>query len=78
MAQLLTNDVGRLPSADGAVDRVLTVGSVYFCSDLGAFGEVRRVLAPGGRLVVAIRDMKVMQAEPNAWKEQPRRLEAAI
>ena len=26
-----------------------------------AFAEVRRVLAPGGRLVVAIRDMKVMQ-----------------
>lgn len=55
-------DVGRLPLADGAVDRVLTVNTVYFWSDLGAaFGEVRRVLTPGGRLVVAIRDMTVMQ-----------------
>ena len=55
-------DVGRLPLVDGAVDRVLTVNTVYFWSDLvAAFGEVRRVLAPGGRLVVAIRDMAVMQ-----------------
>ena len=55
-------DVGRLPLGDGSVDRVLTVNTVYFWPDLGAaFGEIRRVLAPGGRLVVAIRDMKVMQ-----------------
>ena len=55
-------DVGRLPLVDSAVDRVLTVNTVYFWSDLvAAFGEVRRVLAPGGRLVVAIRDMAVMQ-----------------
>ena len=60
--ELHGGDVGRLPLADGAVDRVLTVNTVYFWPDLGAaFAEVRRVLAPGGRLVVAIRDMKVMQ-----------------
>jgi arsenite methyltransferase len=59
--QLHEGDVGRLPLVDGAVDYVLTVNTVYFWSDLAAaFGEVRRVLAPGGRLVVAIRDMKVM------------------
>ena len=60
--QLHLGDVARLPLTDGAVDKVLTVNTVYFWSDLGAaFGEVHRVLAPGGRLVVAIRDMKVMQ-----------------
>lgn len=60
--ELYHGDVGRLPLADGAVDRVLTVNTVYFWSDLGAaFCEVHRVLAPGGRLVVAIRDMKAMQ-----------------
>jgi SAM-dependent methyltransferase len=60
--ELHEGDVGHLPLADGAVDRVLTVNTVYFWPDLGAaFGEVRRVLAPGGRLVVAIRDTKAMQ-----------------
>jgi arsenite methyltransferase len=60
--QLHLGDVARLPLADGGVDKVLTVNTVYFWSDLGAaFAEVRRVLAPGGQLVVAIRDMKVMQ-----------------
>lgn len=60
--ELHGGDVGRLPLVDGAVDRVLTVNTVYFWSDLGAaFGEVRRVLAPGGKLVVAMRDMKMMQ-----------------
>jgi SAM-dependent methyltransferase len=60
--ELHAGDVGRLPLVDGAVDRVLTVNTVYFWADLGAaFGELRRVLAPGGRLVVAIRDLAVMQ-----------------
>ena len=60
--ELHEGDVGRLPLVDGAVDRVLTVNTVYFWPDLGAaFGDVRRVLAPGGRLVVAVRDMKSMQ-----------------
>jgi ubiquinone/menaquinone biosynthesis C-methylase UbiE len=60
--ELHAGDVARLPLADGAVDRVLTVNTVYFWPDLGAaLGEVRRVLAPDGRIVVAIRDMAVMQ-----------------
>jgi SAM-dependent methyltransferase len=60
--ELHQGDVERLPLVDGAVDRVLTVNTVYFWPDLGAaFAEVRRVLTPGGRLVVAIRDMQVMQ-----------------
>ncbi len=60
--ELHAGEVTRLPLADGAVDRVLTVNTVYFWRDLGAaFGEVHRVLAPGGRLVVAIRDVAVMQ-----------------
>jgi arsenite methyltransferase len=60
--ELHAGDVAMLPLADGAVDRVLTVNTVYFWSDLAAaFREVRRVLAPGGRLVVAIRDRAVMR-----------------
>ena len=51
----------RLPLTDGAVDKVLTVNTVYFGQLGAAFGEVHRGLAPGGRPVVAIRDTKVMQ-----------------
>ena len=79
--ELHEGDVGRLPLADGAVDHVLTVNTVYFWSDLGAaFDEVRRVLAPGGRLVVAIRDMKVMQRlDPTVFSlRSPEELAAAL
>lgn len=60
--ELQEGDVAGLPLADGAVDRILTVNTVYFWPDLGAaMTELRRVLAPDGRVVLAIRDMKVMQ-----------------
>jgi arsenite methyltransferase len=59
---LVAGDVARLPLADDSVDRVLTVNTVYFWPDLSAaFGEIRRVLAPGGRLVIGIRDGAVMR-----------------
>lgn len=59
---LATGDVARLPLDDGAVDRTLTVNTVYFWRDLPtAFREIRRVLAPGGRIVIGIRDRAVMQ-----------------
>lgn len=59
---LRTGEVENLPLPDAAVDRVLTVNTVYFWPDLaGALREVGRVLAPGGRLVIGIRDGSVMQ-----------------
>ena len=59
---LHTGEVQSLPLDDASVDRVLTVNTVYFWPDLArALGEVRRVLAPGGRIVVGIRDGSVMQ-----------------
>jgi len=79
--ELHAGDVARLPLADGAVDRVLTVNTVYFWSDLGvAFREVRRVLAQGGRLVVAIRDRAVMQRlDPTVFTlRRPDELAAAL
>ena len=79
--ELHAGEVARLPLADGAVDHVLTVNTVYFWSDLGmAFNEVHRVLAPRGRLVVAIRDMKVMhQLDPTVFSlRSPGELAAAL
>jgi SAM-dependent methyltransferase len=55
-------DVLALPLEDAAVDRVLTVNTVYFWPDLApALREVHRVLAPGGRVVIGIRDGSVME-----------------
>lgn len=55
-------DVLDLPLGDGSVDRIVTVNTVYFWRDLpAALAEVHRVLAPGGRLVVGIRDGSVMK-----------------
>ena len=57
-----TGDVGALPLADASVNRVLTVNTVYFWPDLApAFGELQRVMAPGARLVIGIRDGSVME-----------------
>ena len=59
---LVVGDAARLPLADGAVDRVLTVNTVYFWPDLApAFAEIRRVMESGGRLVIGIRDGAVMR-----------------
>lgn len=59
---LAPGEVRSLPLDDASVDRVLTVNTVYFWPDLGvAFAEIRRVLAPGGRLVIGVRDGSVMR-----------------
>ena len=55
-------DVTALPIDDGSVDRALTVNTVYFWPDLDpALAELRRVLSPGGRVVIGIRDGSVME-----------------
>lgn len=55
--ELRAGEVGDLPFADESFDGVLTVNTIYFWPDLGAgLSEILRVLEPGGRLVVAIRD----------------------
>lgn len=52
-ATVLGADVMALPLVDGCVDLVVSRGSVMFWDDLPrSFGEIRRVLAPGGRAYV--------------------------
>ncbi|MDX6521374.1 MAG: hypothetical protein QOJ31_296 [Gaiellales bacterium] len=50
--ELFQAGADRLPFGDEAVDRMLAVNVVYFLDDpVATFGEWRRVLRPGGRLV---------------------------
>jgi SAM-dependent methyltransferase len=54
--------VEALPLEDASVDRVLTVNTVYFWPDLGAgLRELHRVVTPGGRVVIGIRDGSLME-----------------
>ena len=54
-------EVQALPLEDASVDRVLTVNTVYFWPDLApGLRELHRVTAPGGRVVIGIRDGAVM------------------
>ena len=52
-AHLHTAHAERLPYADGAFDLVVSVSALHYMPDAhAALSEMRRVLAPGGRLVV--------------------------
>lgn len=54
-----------LPLADASQDAVITTNTVYFVPDLDAVcTELARVLAPGGRVVVAIGDPDAMAKMP--------------
>lgn len=54
--------VEQLPLADDCIDLILTVNTVYFWPELEpALSEIRRVLRPGGRVVIAIRDGRLME-----------------
>jgi ubiquinone/menaquinone biosynthesis C-methylase UbiE len=45
----------KIPSGDNAFDKVLSVESFYYYADQGkALDELRRVMAPGGRLFILI------------------------
>jgi SAM-dependent methyltransferase len=68
--RLLLGRVDALPLDDRAVDAVLAVHTLYFWPDLAtALREIHRVLAPGGRVVLAFR-----AAEHGV----PRRLDPAV
>jgi arsenite methyltransferase len=55
----------QLPFADGALDGVLTVNTIYFVADLDrAFNELTRVVGSSGRIVVGVADPQAMKRMP--------------
>lgn len=54
-----------IPYGDGTFDRVLTVNTIYFWTPAAAvMGEISRVLAPDGLVVVSYADKDFMQTLP--------------
>jgi arsenite methyltransferase len=57
LVELYVGDGSRLPVDDATIDGVLSVHTLYFWPDHAAVArELARVLRPGGRLVLGIRD----------------------
>jgi ubiquinone/menaquinone biosynthesis C-methylase UbiE len=55
----------QLPFADGALNGVLTVNTIYFVAELeSAFTELARVVGSSGRIVVGVADPDVMGRMP--------------
>lgn len=62
---LAEGSVAALPLADGEADRLLTVHTLYFWPDAEAgMAELRRVIAPDGRVCVAIQPREAMEDDP--------------
>lgn len=54
---------GRLPLDDASFDRILSVNTIYFQEDLGAWlGELRRVMVPEGRLCLSFSERNFMES----------------
>lgn len=63
--RLQVGSITALPLADGSVDKLLTLNTIYFIEDLDtAFAEIARVLRPGGRAVIGMGDPVAMADLP--------------
>ncbi len=63
--QFLEADAADLPFPDNSFDKVFTVNTLYFWPDPArTLGSIRRVLTPGGSLLIAIRPKELMQHMP--------------
>lgn len=64
-AEFIAAASDELPLFDALFDTVFTVNTLYFWEHpQKELAEIRRVLKPGGRIVIAIRPASVMQALP--------------
>jgi arsenite methyltransferase len=63
--ELHKGSLTELPFADGALNGVLSVNTIYFVADLDrAFTELARVVATSGRIVVGVADPQAMKRMP--------------
>jgi arsenite methyltransferase len=61
-------DVAAMPFQDASVDGLLSVNTIYFWPDPGAaLREIRRVLRPGGRVVLGVRRKAFLLLSPVTW-----------
>jgi SAM-dependent methyltransferase len=64
-----------IPLPDASLDGIVTTNTIYFIDDLTpAFAELRRVLRPGGRLVIGIGDpdhMRTLPFTPYGFRLRP-------
>jgi SAM-dependent methyltransferase len=64
-ARFQVGSADKIPLADGAIDRAASVNTLYFWPDLApVLLELRRVLRPGGRLVLCYQEAASVRAWP--------------
>lgn len=61
-------DVAAMPFEDASIDGLLSVNTIYFWPDpAAALREIRRVLRPGGRVVLGVRRNAFLLLSPVSW-----------
>lgn len=61
-------DVAAMPFQDASFDGLLSVNTIYFWPDpAAALREIRRVLRPGGRVVLGVRRNAFLLLSPVSW-----------
>jgi arsenite methyltransferase len=61
-------DVIAMPFTTHSADAVMSVNTIYFWPEpRAALSEIRRVLKPGGRLVLGVRQKRIMRLSPLTW-----------
>jgi ubiquinone/menaquinone biosynthesis C-methylase UbiE len=70
--ELVRADFVRLPFIDAIADAILAVNVVYFMTSSSALREARRVLRPGGRMILYATHGSIMRRWPFAGPETHR------